>query len=109
MVMKLKIRVENALEILGYSVIFSALQILFVYFVFRITFFESYRHLYDHYFFLYNYFYQAMISIYGKILGNSILNNPVFYGMFMRMFFILFLLNIIYFVYRSVEKKNEAD
>ena len=91
MVTKLKIRVENALEILGYSVIFSAIQILFVYFVFRITFFESYRHLYDHYFFLYNYFYQALISVYGKIFGNSILSNPVFYGMFMRMFFILFL------------------
>ncbi len=109
MVTKLKIRVENALEILGYSVIFSAIQILFVYFVFRITFFESYRYLYNHFFFLYNYFYQFLIYVYSKILGNSILNNPVFYGMFMRMFFILFLLNIIYFVYRSVEKKNEAD
>ncbi len=109
MVMKLKNRVENALEILGYSVIFSALQILFVYFVFKITFFETYRNLYNHYFFLYNYFYQVMIYVYDKIFGNSILNNPVFYGMFLRIFFILFLLNIIYFVYRSVEKKNEVD
>ncbi len=106
---ELKSKAAKTLEILGYGVIFSSLQILLVYFVFKVTLFEKYRYFYDAYFFFYSYFYKGLIVIYSKILGDSILNNPVFYGMFMRMFFVLFLLNLIYFIYRSMEKKNEAD
>ncbi|WP_456475069.1 hypothetical protein [Candidatus Pyrohabitans sp.] len=102
-------RASRALEILGYTVAFTSLQVLLVYFVFKLSLFEKYRYVYDSYFFFFSYFYKLLITVYSMILGDSILNNPVFYGMFMRMFFILFVLNLIYFIYRHVEGRNETS
>lgn len=101
---ELKDRGVKALEVVGYTVIFSSLQILAVFLVFKISLFEGYRDFYDSYFSFFNHFYDLLIKLFTKILGESILSNPVFYGMFMRMFFVLFLVNLIYFVYRSIEK-----
>lgn len=100
-----KERATKALEVLGYTVLFSSVQILLVYFVFKISLFEDYRSFYDSYFSFFNYYYNFLIKVYSKLLGESILSNQVFFGMFMRMFFVLFVMNLVYFVYRRIERK----
>jgi len=104
--MPVKERVVRGLEVLGYAVILTSIHILIVHFVFKISLFESYRHFYDRFFFFFNYYYKGLLYIYKKILGESLLNNPVFFGMFMRMFFALFVINLIYFAYRAWENKK---
>lgn len=91
-------KVEPFFEAVGAAVAFTVLQIAALYLAFHTKVFEHYRSIYDSAFFVFNFFYGAVIYVLSGIFGDSVLNNEIFFGMFKRMFFILFVINIVYFI-----------
>lgn len=97
-------KVEPFFEAVGIAAAFTLLQVAALYIAFHIKVFELYRSVYDRVFFVFNFFYGSVIYILAGIFGDSVLNNEVFFGMFKRMFFILFVINIAYFAYSRFRK-----
>lgn len=97
-------KVEPFLEVIGAAVAFTVLQVAVLYIAFHMRVFELYRSIYDSVFFAFNFFYGALIYALAGVFGDSILNNEVFFGMFKRMFFVFFAINIAYFAYSRLKK-----
>jgi hypothetical protein len=92
-------RVEGALETLGVAVLLTLSQIFLLYLLFHVEVFEKYKAFFNTFLFFFDRIYGVVIQLFQKVFGDSILSNAVFFGLFERLFFLIFLVNVAYLAY----------
>lgn len=102
-------KVEGALEVLGLAVALTGVQIIVVYVLFSFELHEAFKKVFSAFFFLFEYFYLSIAIIMSKIIGDSLLNNEVFWKMFMRLFFIVFVINLAYFAISKYKRRGNEN
>lgn len=108
---ELRIKVERALETLGYAVAFTLSQFLVVYVLISINLFGKYnvfrafRHFFETYLFFLDRLYFLVVDLLYKIFGLSYPYVLGFNNVFKLVFFIIFLINLGLFAYLRRREK----
>ncbi len=103
-------KIEGVLEVLGLAVLLTVVQIIAVYMLFSYELHEAFKEVFNTYFFVFEYFYLALAIVLSNIVGDSLLNTDPFWKMFMRLFFIVFAVNLGYLALSKYKRRrNEAD
>ena len=93
---KLK-RLRLCLEIIGLAAGLTLIQMILSYILLKLSFFEAYKAFFNKFLFVFGYLYLLFVFIMSKIFGDSFLNLPGFMRVLEMTFFIIFIINLVYF------------
>lgn len=92
-------KAAGILEMLGLAVLLTGLQLVILFVLFKVSLFEIYKDIFNSFLFPLDMIYQLVIALLEAILGESVVSNPIFIGLFERTFFVIFLVNLAYFAW----------
>ncbi|MEE8168731.1 MAG: hypothetical protein V3T58_07665 [Candidatus Hydrothermarchaeales archaeon] len=103
-------RLEAVLEVLGFAVGLTLVQMIVLYLLLAVDLFDRYnvfliyRAFFERFLFVFNALYFLFVNIMYRLFGGSYLHVPGFNNVFKLTFFTIFLVNLIYFATRGSEK-----